>query len=132
MSGGLSGSMQIAIGGMQAQMTRIGVVATNVANLRTTRTVEGGPYRRQDVVFSDGGRPTGGVRAEVVDDPEPTRMQFDPKHPDAGADGFVEIPNIDVAREMVDLMTASNDFMANLMVVHKTQDAFDATLDLLA
>lgn len=130
MSGGLSSAMHISIGGMQAQMTRMGVVATNVANMQTTRTVEGGPYRRKDVAFSD--VDAGGVRAEIVEDPNPTRQQFDPKHPDAGKDGFVEMPNVDPASEMVDLMSASNDFMVNLLAVQKSQEAYEAVLDILA
>ncbi|NBB94158.1 MAG: flagellar basal body rod protein FlgC [Planctomycetes bacterium] len=130
--GGLSNSMHVAIGGMQAQMTRCGVIATNVANARTTRTPEGGAYRRKDVVFTDNGRPPGGVRVDVVEDPDPTRSEFNPRHPDANADGFVEMPNVDPAREMVDLVQTQNDFVANLAAVKTAQDMYDAAVDVLA
>jgi flagellar basal-body rod protein FlgC len=124
--------MHVAIGGMEAQMTRVGVIATNVANMRTTQTVQGGPYRRQDVVFSERGGSLGGVRADVVEDPVPTRPEFNPRHPDADDGGFVEMPNVDVAREMVDLMGARNAFFVNLAAVRKTQEMHDAALDIRA
>jgi flagellar basal-body rod protein FlgC len=100
------------------------VIANNVANAETTRTPEGGPFRRQLAVFrgeqlKPGPNPEKlGVRvAKVVGDPAPFRSVYDPSHPDANAEGYVAYPNISIAVEMVDLISAQRAYDANIAVL---------------
>jgi flagellar basal-body rod protein FlgC len=105
-------ALGISAEGMATQQKFLEVIAANLANAETTRTPEGGPYKRQvALVESDPRTGVGGTR--VVQDPRPGRMQYDPAHPDANADGFVEYPNVDVTTELVDLMVARRLHEAN-------------------
>lgn len=118
--------MEIAASGLAAQRTRLHIVGSNLANASTTRTEEGGPYRRKEAVFEtafpldpeetrdEGGKALRSVRvAEVRRDPSPGPKVYDPSHPDADADGEVEMPNVNPVEEMVDMITASRSFEAN-------------------
>ena len=124
-------SMNIVASGMTAQQLRLDVVAENVTNSTTTRTEAGGPYRRKMVVFrSVAGRddfrmamaraagglaPNGGVRVtQIVEDPSPMKLVYDPAHPDANEDGYVEMPNVDMVKEMTDAMAATQAYSANV------------------
>lgn len=137
----LFSAMEIAASGLLAQRTRINALASNLANARTTRTAEGGPYRRLDPVFravplserfanlvDRVGEPEAADNAylvevpEVREDPNPPRRVYDPDHPDADADGFVQMPNVEVVSEMVNLVTASRAYEAGVSVV-KTVEA---------
>ncbi len=122
----------IASSGMSAERTRLQSIASNMANARTTRTEDGGPYQRQVPVFkSESVDPFGNaldvaasrvvVEEVKVDDRPPVRV-YDPSHPDAGPDGFVAYPDISVLQEMVDLMTAQRTYEANANVVESTRD----------
>lgn len=121
------GSLDISASGLEAQRTRMNVIAGNLANASTTRTDEGGPYRRKEVVFK--GAAEGGFAdimssmgkkgeavqvAGIVDDESPFRKVYDPGNPDAGSDGYVEMPNVSVPMEMVDLISATRSYQANL------------------
>src|SRR5690625_2926489 len=110
----------ISASGMTAERLRMDTIANNLANAETTRTAEGGPYRRQVPVFaarlerSVGDRVSGrggqgmGVRVvSIRQSDSPPRLVYDPQHPDAREDGYVEMPDVDVVREMVDLISAS-------------------------
>jgi flagellar basal-body rod protein FlgC len=115
---------EIAVSGLKAQRVRMNVIANNVANAETTRTPEGGPFRRQLAVFrgeqlKPGPNPEKlGVRvAKVVGDPAPFRSVYDPSHPDANAEGYVAYPNISIAVEMVDLISAQRAYDANIAVL---------------
>lgn len=121
----LFSTMQTAASGLSAERARIDVIAENIANARTTRTPEGGPYRRKLVRFeplversADGSSRVTGVRAaEVVEDvTSPMERLRVPGHPDADADGWVEFPNVNATREMADLITAMRSYEANLAV----------------
>jgi len=102
-------------GGMGAMSRALDIISQNIANAETTRTPEGGPYRRQVVVFQPDGK--GGVRAgEVVQDTRPGSEEYDPGHPDADANGFVKRPNVDINTEIVDLMIARRVHEANATV----------------
>ncbi len=137
----LFSAMEIAASGLLAQRARINALASNLANARTTRTPEGGPYRRLDPVFravplserfsnlvERAGEGGAGREAYLVEVPEvrrdaaPPRRVYDPDHPDAGPDGFVEMPNVEVVTEMVNLVTASRAYEAGVSVV-KTVEA---------
>jgi flagellar basal-body rod protein FlgC len=115
-------------GALTAQKLRLDIVAQNIANAQTTRTPEGGPYRRKIISFENelvkraGGAPLQTVRiAGITDDKSPGQAVYNPQHPDAGADGTVVMPNVNLAFEMVDLITASRAYEANLSVVKNSR-----------
>jgi flagellar basal-body rod protein FlgC len=130
----------ISASGLRAQRLRMDVIAANLANAESTRTPEGGPYRRRDVVLE--ARPAGDRFADmlgdasgsavrvsrVVSDTRPPRVVFDPGHPDADPQGYVAMPNVNVVSEMVDLMTASRAYEANVAALNATKRVLEATL----
>ncbi len=115
---------EIASSGLSAQRTRLTIVSSNLANAETTRTAEGGAYRRRDPVFSatdvegfdgklrDAMRGVS-VREVRTNETDPLPRVYDPGHPDAGEDGYVEMPNVNIVEEMVNMMTASRSYEAN-------------------
>jgi len=114
----------IALSGLKAQRVRMNVIALNIANAETTRTPEGGPFRRQLAVFRGeqmrpGANPERlGVRVKrIIADDSPFRTVYNPAHPDADADGYVKMPNISMAVEMVDLISAQRAYDANIAVM---------------
>src|SRR5712692_11721428 len=128
-------TMEISAGAMTAQRRRLEVIMSNLANISTTRTPEGGPYRRRDVVFASrdmgfaemlGHAPGGDVRgvevADVVVDASPPLLKYDPSHPDAGADGYVQLPNINPIEETVNLLSAARSFQASVTAVNAAKD----------
>lgn len=125
--GRLLSTTDIAASGLTAERLRMEIAANNIANANTTSTPEGGPYRRQQVQFSSAmadslGRNSdamsqslGGVRVQgVVQDDSELPTVFNPGHPDADEQGYVKMPNVKLPMEMVDLMTASRSYDANL------------------
>jgi flagellar basal-body rod protein FlgC len=137
--------LSIGESGMAAQRTRAELLTENLANSETTRTPEGGPYRRKDAVFesADSTSPfssvfsaqmeaTGGVRvADVVTDGREPVRRYLPGHPDAGPDGYVAFPNINPAEDMVDLMGASRGYEANVAAINAVKDMIQHSIDLL-
>lgn len=115
---------EIAVSGLKAQRVRMNLIANNIANAQTVRTPEGGAFRRQMAILR-GGQIRRGANPEqvgvmvkrVVRDPSPLKQVFDPNHPDANADGIVEYPNVDVAVEMVNLISAQRAYEANIAVI---------------
>lgn len=123
---------EIAVSGMKAQRQRMNVIANNIANAETTRTPEGGPFRRQLAVLSGKAPKTGGVRvAQVTGDPAPFRKVHDPSHPDADADGYVAYPNINLAVEMVDLISAQRAYDANTAVFASDRRMVQKALEII-
>lgn len=134
--------MDASASGLTAQRLRIDVIAGNIANVDTTRTPEGGPFKRQLVVFAakdefearkfpflpmkiktQMNNPGQGVRVtELMKDPSPPRLKYDPGHPDANNEGYVAYPNIDVIKEMVDMITASRAYEANIMAMNSAKN----------
>ncbi len=119
-------SIDISASGLYAQRTRMDAIANNIANANTTRTDKGGPYRKQEVIFQahmdkfDG--QNGGVDvAGVVENPAPPRMVYDPSHPDAGPDGMVAMPNVNIVEEMIDMVTATRAYEANVQAVNSAR-----------
>jgi flagellar basal-body rod protein FlgC len=111
----LLGPLSTPAAGMATQQRFLDVIAANIANAATTRTPEGGPYRRQVAVVQPD--PAAGQPAvQVMQDSRPGQLIYDPGHPDANADGFVEYPNVDVTAELVDLMIARRVHEANATV----------------
>ena len=132
--------MNISASGLTAQQLRLDIVAENVTNSTTTR-VEGGEgsYRRNMVVFEaksgrddfrqamaraasgmvPNGQAAGGVRVtQIVDDPSPMKLVYDPTHPDANEDGYVEMPNVDMVKEISDAMAATQAYSANVTILN--------------
>jgi len=128
---------RIAQSGLLAQRVRLNVAATNLANAQVTRTLEGGPYRAKNVVLRavplDEKDPLL-KKVEVVeirDDPSPFKEVYDPGYPDADERGIVKYPNVDVITEMVELLSASRAYEANLAVLSTTKSMYLRTLELL-
>ena len=128
----LFSAIDSAASGLTAERLRMDVISNNIANVNTTRTPEGGPYRRQTVVFAPRGEEQSfsgilsqavssgsGVRAVGINrDNSAPRTVYDPHHPDANKDGYVEMPNINIVAEMVDMMTATRAYEANVTAVN--------------
>lgn len=136
-------SFDIAATGMSAQRTRMNVAASNLANQNTTRTPEGGPYRRRDVVLeatplgNDGreigkglgdGEPMGVRVAQVVESQDPPRLIHDPGHPDADENGYVQLPNISSIKEMVNMMGAARAYEAGTSVMQTVKQMAEQAL----
>lgn len=125
-------TLAVASSGLSAERTRLTTIASNMANARTTRTAEGGPYQRLVPTFeAESIDPFGQALdaatskvkvASITREQAPPRQVYDPTHPDAGPDGFVAYPDINVMEEMVDLMTAQRAYDANANVVEATRD----------
>jgi flagellar basal-body rod protein FlgC len=145
----LLGLMEVSGSALQAERIRAEVVAANMANAETTRTPEGGPYRRQEVVFSSQAPsegfasrlssaagatdpPIGGVRVSaVVSDPGEPLRRYDPGNPDADKNGYVAYPDINPLTEMVDLMGATRAYGLNSSAVQAEKGMVSAALDIL-
>jgi len=135
----LISGIDIIGGALNAQKTRLDVVAQNIANAQTTRTPNGGPYQRQIVSFESelirhegtSGPALQGVKvANVTADRTPGLQVYNPQHPDAGADGLVTMPNVNLSYEMVDLITASRAYEANLAVAKSSRQMAMKTLEI--
>jgi len=124
-------SFDISAAGLSAQRARLDVIASNIANVETTRTPEGGPYRRLQPVFASRGGVAGGVDAiGFAEDARPPRRVYQPGHPDADADGFVAYPNVSIAEEMVDLVSATRSYEANAAAFNAAKSMAQRALDL--
>jgi flagellar basal-body rod protein FlgC len=152
---GLFGSLDISASALSAERLRMDVTAENLANAQSTRTASGGPYRRKEVVLEangdggfasalasaragtasaggSGGSAPGGVSVSgIVEDQTPNRLVYDPSHPDANAQGYVSMPNVNPVTEMVDLISASRSYEANVTAMQTSKQMFTKTLDLL-
>lgn len=138
--------LSVSSSGMAAQRTRAALLVENIANSETTRTPEGGPYRRKDVVFSSGpvegtfgshldsqlNQPLTGVTVSdvTIDQREPEKRYL-PGHPDADAGGYVAIPRVNPAEDMVDLMGANRSYQANVSAMSAIKDMIQKSIDLM-
>ncbi len=116
--------LAISAQGMSTQQRFLEVISSNLANAETTRTPEGGAYHRQIAIAE------GGAAMKTVADARPGRLEYDPGHPDANADGFVEYPNIDVNTELVDLLLARRLHEANATVFQAAKMMLRRALDI--
>jgi flagellar basal-body rod protein FlgC len=135
----LIAGIDITAGALNAQRTRLDIVAQNIANAQTTRTAGGGPYQRAIVSFetellrrvADGGPSLQTVKIGGISvDRTPGQQVYNPQHPDANADGLVTMPNVNLSYEMVDLITASRAYEANLAVVKSARQMAMKTLEI--
>ncbi|HWR89644.1 MAG TPA: flagellar basal body rod protein FlgC [Dissulfurispiraceae bacterium] len=126
--------LRVSASALEAQKIRMNVIASNIANVNSTRTPEGGAYRRKDVTFQSYFFTDNAVGVDVpkiVEDTRPLKAVYDPSHPDADATGYVNYPNITVIEEMVNLLTASRAYEANLTMINTYKEGYMKTLDLL-
>lgn len=128
----------IAVSGLRAQRTRMNFIANNIANAETTRTPDGGAFRRQVVIFrgEEIKRITNPERlgvsvTRIERDDSPLRQVYDPQHPDANEDGIVEYPNVNMAVEMVNLISAQRAYEANIAVIQSGRQMNQRALDIL-
>lgn len=139
----LFGSFAISASGLTAERVWLDTIANNLANLNTTRTTRGGPYKRQVPVFferlqaeKDAGssrfniQKTGVEVNFIWEDQQSPRLVYDPTHPDANAQGYVAYPNINVVNEMVDLITASRAYEANLTTLEAAKNMAQKALEI--
>lgn len=142
----LLNAISISSSGITSQRQRIETIVSNLANARTTRTPQGGPYRRQEVVFETTavgrtrpfaeelearvGEPMGVRVSELRVDGQPPQMAYDPDHPDANEQGYVAFPNVNPVEESVNLISAARAFEANVTAVTVSQRLIERSLDL--
>ncbi|MBZ4643751.1 MAG: flagellar basal-body rod protein FlgC [Deferribacteraceae bacterium] len=113
--------MKLSATGLSAQRIRINVISANLANANTTRSENGEPYKRKDVIFEQvmEGELAGGVRVQdVVEDEKPYIVKFEPGHPDADEEGYVRYPNVNPVEEMVNILEAQRSYESNLTVLN--------------
>ncbi|MEO8096864.1 MAG: flagellar basal body rod protein FlgC [Acidobacteriota bacterium] len=139
----LFSSLQVSASGMAAQRLRAELLVENMANAETTRTPQGGPYRRKDVVFAPDTQTSPfsavfqrelgqGVRvADVVVDDRAPDMRYLPGHPDADANGYVAFPKLNPAEEMVDLLNASRSYQGNVAAMSAVKDMINRSIDIM-
>jgi flagellar basal-body rod protein FlgC len=134
---GFLNSINISASGLTAEKLRMDVISKNIANANTTRTADGTPYRRQVVVFEGASNNIpfsqylndasknmigGGVKVKgIVEDKTPFKLVYEPGHPDADEEGYVKMPNVDVMTEMVNMITASRAYEANVTAMNTTK-----------
>nr|WP_197073317.1 MULTISPECIES: flagellar basal body rod protein FlgC [unclassified Marinitoga] len=131
--------MDIAASGMTAERFRTEVISNNLANANTTRTENGGPYRRKIVTFKEvlnknrtkRDEQLSGVRvSNLKEDNSPFRLVYDPGHPDADENGYVKYPNVNPLREMVDLISAQRAYESNVAVINSAKTMFNSALSI--
>lgn len=137
--------LSVGASGMAAQRTRAEILVENLANAETTRTPEGGPYRRKDVVFESAPvdspfssvldaqmQESGGVAvSQIITDTSDPEKRYMPGHPDADADGYVAFPRVHPAEDMVNLMGAARNYEANVAAISAVKDMIQRSIDLL-
>jgi flagellar basal-body rod protein FlgC len=140
---GMFRAIDTSASGLTAERLRMDVISNNIANVNTTRTEDGGPFRRQLVIFQ-ARKPLGqwpfldrklphqigsGVRvASIMSDQAPFKLEYDPSHPDADPDGYIRRPNINIVHEMVDMITATRAYEANVTSINSAKDMVNAAL----
>jgi flagellar basal-body rod protein FlgC len=138
--------LSVSASGMSAQRTRAELLVQNLANSETTRTPEGGPYRRQDAVFQSAAQTspfstvfqtelasgvTGVEVADVIEDPSAGEKRYQPGHPDADQDGYVAFPNVNPAEDMADLLSAQRGYEGNVAAMTAIKDMILRSIDLM-
>lgn len=124
-------AMRISASGLSAERLRMDTIASNIANVNTTRTENGGPYKRKIALFQENleqeidnltGKTSftgSGIKAVgIIEDSAPAKKIYDPSHPDADTEGFVEMPNVNLLNEMVDLISATRAYEANVTAIN--------------
>lgn len=135
-------TLEISATGLSAERFRMDIIANNIANANTVRTVDGVPFRRKAVVLQTGTGDGFGIEldrrlnlagveiAGVVEDDSPPVLKFDPGNPNADEEGFVEMPNVNILNEMVDMITATRAYEANVTAIESTKAMIGKALEL--
>lgn len=137
-------SLNISATGLSAQRIRMNLISSNLANVNTTRTETGEPYKRKDAVFEtiradndfqtvlgEQTQVAGGVHvANIVEDQRPFIEKYDPGHPDADENGYIQLPNVNIVEEMVNMISASRSFEANATAIRNTKDMVGVALEI--
>ena len=141
----LFSTLSVSASGMSAERQRAEILVENIANADTTRTADGGPYKRRDVVFqtqdvsspfasfmeSQTGSESNGVAvSQIVEDTSDPDRRYLPGHPDADKDGYVSFPKVNPAEDMVDLLGASHSYQANISAIAAVKDMIQKSIDL--
>ena len=128
------GGMRISASALTAERLRLDIISSNVANARTTRTEDGGPYKRKIAVFEENyDEKLGmlGIKAtEIIDDKTPVKKLYEPNHPDADEEGYVEYPNVDLLVEMSDLIVASRAYESNVDTLNAQKNMISKALEI--
>lgn len=124
-------NMRISASALTAERLRMDVVSNNIANANSTSTPAGGAYQRQRVLFSAMAAGGGVAVQAVVGDDRPGKVAFEPGHPDANEDGYVTYPNVDIATEMVDLISAARAYQANIAALQAAKSVAAHALDIV-
>jgi flagellar basal-body rod protein FlgC len=139
----LFAALQVSASGMQAERIRAETLVENMANAETTRTPDGGPYKRKDVVFSSelqespfsavfqNELATGVTVSEITEDNSPPEMRYLPNHPDANTEGYVAFPKMNPAEDMADLLNTTRSYQANIAAMTAVKDMITHSIDLL-
>jgi flagellar basal-body rod protein FlgC len=139
----LFAALQVSASGMQAERTRAETLVENMANAETTRTPDGGPYKRKDVVFSSelqespfsavfqNELATGVTVSEITEDNSAPEMRYLPNHPDANSEGYVAFPKMNPAEDMADLLNTTRSYQANIAAMTAVKDMITHSIDLL-
>jgi flagellar basal-body rod protein FlgC len=129
----VSSPIDIAITGMRAESQRMSVISNNIANSNTTRTDSGEPYRRRDVLLSTSSDAIDGVSSMDIfeDTSTPFKQVYDSGNPDANAEGYVDMPNVELPKEMMSMVLASRAYQANAAVLKRHGDMQEVTMELL-
>ncbi|MEE4314750.1 MAG: flagellar basal body rod protein FlgC [Desulfofustis sp.] len=133
----------ISSSALKAQKIRLDTVSSNLANAETTSTPEGGPYKKKSVYFQSTptsfdkhldsalrGSAQGVAVTKIIEDPDPPRKVYNPSHPDAAEDGYVDMPNVDVLKEMVDMMSATRSYQANVTTIQSAKRMAQKALEI--
>jgi len=144
----ITDSFVISASGLTAERLRMDVISNNIANANTTKTVDGGPYMRQRVVFEPRGEKMSfmfpaifqksknasmmqGVKVSgIINDQTPPRLVYDPGHPDADKNGYVAMPNVNIVKEMVDMISATRAYEANVTAINSAKTMANKALDI--
>lgn len=139
---GMFDMLDVSASGMTAQRLRLDVISNNIANVNTTRSSEGGPYRRERVVFQEkrekktfsdylkNSKPAGVRVASIQKDDAPFKTVYDPTHPDADAEGYVRYPNVNIVTEMVDMISALRSYEANATAIDAAKSMMSKALEI--
>ena len=138
-------AMNVSASALSAERTRMNLISSNLANANSTRTPEGGPYKRKDAIFAatpvenrfakalDGavGKEIRQVEIQqLIEDQSQPRLQYDPSHPDANAQGYVAMPNVNIIEEMADMISSSRTYEANVTAVQAAKSMALKTLEI--
>ncbi|MCS7281699.1 MAG: flagellar basal body rod protein FlgC [Desulfobacterota bacterium] len=131
-------ALKISASALSAQKIRMEIISSNLANIHTTKTEDGDPYRKKEVIFEPvdfkntlQGKLQGVKVQEVVESNDPFNKVYDPSHPHADSDGYVNYPNVNIIEEMVDMVDASRSYEANLAVLNITKEMIIKTLEIV-